>query len=111
MSTEIFYLTSQVQRWLNRRVARHLAAQTARLTHTTHQMASRRPGANGLQASGGLGYPGISDSYGTGESIATIDAAELAVISPAIPRYAPAGSHSLAAQMAMLDSARQMVRA
>jgi hypothetical protein len=32
MTIEILYLTAQLQRWLNRRVARHLAAQAARLT-------------------------------------------------------------------------------
>jgi hypothetical protein len=32
MTIEIFYLTHQIQRWLNRRVARHLAEQAARLT-------------------------------------------------------------------------------
>ena len=32
MTIEILYLTSQFQRWLNRRVARHLAAQVQRLT-------------------------------------------------------------------------------
>jgi hypothetical protein len=32
MTIEIFYLTAQIQRWLNMRVARHLAAQAERLT-------------------------------------------------------------------------------
>ena len=31
MTIEIFYLTAQIQRWLNARVARHLAAQAERL--------------------------------------------------------------------------------
>ena len=31
MTIEIFYLTAQIQRWLNVRVARHLEAQAARL--------------------------------------------------------------------------------
>jgi hypothetical protein len=31
MTTEILYLTAQIQRWLNMRVARHLAAQAERL--------------------------------------------------------------------------------
>ena len=31
MTIEIFYLTAQIQRWLNARVARHLAAQAAKL--------------------------------------------------------------------------------
>jgi hypothetical protein len=33
MTIEILYLTSQIQRWLNRSVARHLAAQAAKLAH------------------------------------------------------------------------------
>jgi hypothetical protein len=32
MTMEIFYLTAQIQNWLNVRVARHLAAQAARLS-------------------------------------------------------------------------------
>jgi hypothetical protein len=31
MTIEILYLTAQIHRWLNRSVARHLAAQAARL--------------------------------------------------------------------------------
>jgi hypothetical protein len=33
MTIEILYLTAQIQRWLNERVARHLAAQAAKLSH------------------------------------------------------------------------------
>ena len=33
MTIEILYLTAQIQRWLNERVARHLAAQAKKLTH------------------------------------------------------------------------------
>jgi hypothetical protein len=35
MTIEIFYLTTQIHNWLNVRVARHLAAQAAKLTHYT----------------------------------------------------------------------------
>jgi hypothetical protein len=31
MTIEIFYLTTQIQRWLNARIASHLAAQAERL--------------------------------------------------------------------------------
>jgi hypothetical protein len=31
MTTEILYLTTRIQRWLNERVASHLAAQAARI--------------------------------------------------------------------------------
>jgi hypothetical protein len=30
---EIFYLTAQIQHWLNIRVARHLKAQAAKISH------------------------------------------------------------------------------
>jgi hypothetical protein len=33
MTMEIIYLTAQIQRWLNLRVARHLEAQAAKFTH------------------------------------------------------------------------------
>jgi len=33
MTMEIFYLTAQIQHWLNIRVARHLQAQAAKFTH------------------------------------------------------------------------------
>jgi hypothetical protein len=32
MTIEILYLTTQIHRWINERVARHLAAQAAKLT-------------------------------------------------------------------------------
>ena len=32
MTIEILHLTAQIQRWINARVARHLAAQAARLS-------------------------------------------------------------------------------
>jgi hypothetical protein len=32
MTTEIFYLTAQLQRWLNQQVARHLEAQAAKFS-------------------------------------------------------------------------------
>jgi hypothetical protein len=33
MTIEIFYLTAQIHRWLNARVARYIAAQAAKLNH------------------------------------------------------------------------------
>jgi len=32
MTAEIFYLTAQIQRWLNARIARHLETQATRLS-------------------------------------------------------------------------------
>ena len=36
MTFEIIYLTAQIQLWLNRQVARHLAAQAERLEPVKH---------------------------------------------------------------------------
>jgi hypothetical protein len=33
MTIEILYLTAQIHRWLNQRIARHLAARAAKLDH------------------------------------------------------------------------------
>jgi hypothetical protein len=33
MTIEILYLTAQIQRWINARVARHIAAQAEKLDH------------------------------------------------------------------------------
>jgi hypothetical protein len=33
MTVEILYLTTQIQRWLNARIARHIAAQATKLDH------------------------------------------------------------------------------
>lgn len=33
---EIIQLTAQIQRWLDARVARHLAAQAEKISHLTH---------------------------------------------------------------------------
>jgi hypothetical protein len=33
MTIEIFHLATQIQNWLNARIARHLEAQAARFTH------------------------------------------------------------------------------
>jgi hypothetical protein len=33
MTIEILYLTSHIHHWLNKRVARYIAAQAAKLTH------------------------------------------------------------------------------
>ncbi len=36
MTTHLIHLTTQLQRWLNQRVARHLAAQAERLEPAKH---------------------------------------------------------------------------
>ena len=92
MTIEIFYLTEQVHRWLNAQVARHLAAQAERLM-TAHRAAPRTLGTD------------------EAESIAPIHGAEMAGIACATPRDAAAGSRCPGAQMGMLDSGKQTVRA
>ena len=84
MTIEILYLTAQIQRWVNARVARHLAEQTARLTPergattTTRAMDSGNFGATRPRGNaGGLGYLAMTDFYDTAddaENIAAIDA-------------------------------------
>lgn len=36
MTTQLIHLTTQIQRWLDQRVARHLAAQAERLEPAKH---------------------------------------------------------------------------
>jgi hypothetical protein len=65
MTIEIFYLTAQMQRWLNFQVARHLEAQAAKLKTgkgtvlTTHPMA--KLGADGPGGCVGLDRMGMPD--------------------------------------------------
>jgi hypothetical protein len=42
MTVELFYLTAQLQRWVNMRVARHLAAQAEKFTRKGPQHALPR---------------------------------------------------------------------
>jgi predicted amidohydrolase YtcJ len=55
MTMEILYLTTQMQRWLNSQVARHLEAQAARL--------SPELGAEGPGGSVGLDRRGLPEGY------------------------------------------------
>jgi hypothetical protein len=88
MTIEIFYLTAQMQRWLNFQVARHLEAQAAKL------------GADGPGGSVGLDRSGMPKGcylVDETESIDTIPAAACA--------------HQSATQMAAQGSEKQAVRA
>jgi hypothetical protein len=105
MTIELFYLTAQMQRWLNLQVARHLEAQATRLqpaegaVRTSGPMALRKLGADGPGGSVGLdrmGMPACDGSAEDTEGIADRDVA---------------GSRCPAAQMTAHESEKQTVRA
>ena len=104
MTMEIFYLTAQMQRWLNFQVARHLEAQAAKLkpegtVRTTYPTA--KLGADGPGGCVGLDRMGMPDGcyvVDEAESIDTIPAAAACV-------------RQSAAQSATCDSEKQAVRA
>jgi hypothetical protein len=83
MTIEILYLTAQMQRWLNLRVARHLEAQAARLSPakgmfmTSYPVASKDLGADGPGGSVGLDRRGMPEGYlvDETESVDTIHSA------------------------------------
>ena len=103
MTMEIFYLTAQMQRWLNLQVARHLEAQAAKLKPegtvlTTYPTA--KLGADGPGGSVGL------DRQGMPEGCCVVDDTDSDTI-----HAAAAGSCCPAAQMATPDSEKQTVHA
>ena len=59
MTIEIFYLTDQMQRWLNARVASHLEAQAARLKPAKGLAFLKKLGADGPGGSVGLDRKGM----------------------------------------------------
>jgi hypothetical protein len=66
MTIEILYLTAQMQRWLDARVARHLEAQAARLK-PARWLALEKLGADGPGGSVGLdrsGMPAVGETDG-----------------------------------------------
>ena len=103
MTIEIFYLTAQMQRWINLQVARHLEAQAAKLKPegtilTTYPTA--KLGADGPGGCVGLDRTGMPDGYfvDEAESVDTIPAAAVC-------------ARQSAAQLATRDSEKQAVRA
>ena len=86
MTIEIFYLTEQLNRWLNLQVAHHLEAQAARLKAAKGPVLIASPkaigilGADGPGGSVGLdcrGMPDCAESFEEAEGIdATPDAAD-----------------------------------
>jgi hypothetical protein len=77
MTIEILYLTTQMQRWLNLQVARHLEAQAARLNPsegtvmTSYPMSLKQLGADGPGGSVGLDRMGMPEGYLVDESEST----------------------------------------
>ena len=59
MTIEIFYLTAQMQRWVNARVARHLETQAARLKPAKGLLFLQNLGADGPGGSVGLDRKGM----------------------------------------------------
>jgi hypothetical protein len=70
MTIEIFYLTAQMQRWLNGRVARHLETQAKRLK-PARGLALENLGADGPGGSVGLDRKGMPAD---GDNAAAADA-------------------------------------
>ena len=107
MTIEIFYLTAQLNRWLNLQVAHHLEAQAARLKAakgpvlTTSPKPLRKLGADGPGGSVGLDCRGMPDC---GESV------EEAEGMYAIPDAAE-GTRFPAAGMAICDGEKPTVSA
>jgi hypothetical protein len=94
MTMEILYLTAQMQRWINGRVARHLEAQAAKIRRVKGSVA--RLGADGPGGSVALDRQGMPQNrYGVDapEGVVTVD-------------EAPTHAHS-----AVLDSEKHGVHA
>ena len=104
MTIEIFYLTAQMQRWLNFQVARHLEAQAARLKPEGTVLTTYPTGELGADGPGGC--VGL-DRMGMPDGCYLVDEAESIDTMPA----AAACACQSAAQMGTLDSEKQAVRA
>jgi len=105
MTLEIFYLTAQMQRWLNFQVARHLEAQAAKLKPegtilTTYPTAK-------LGADGPGGCVGL-DRMGMPDGCYLVDEAES---TDTIPAAVAACACQSAARLATCDREKQAVRA
>jgi hypothetical protein len=104
MTVEIFYLTEQLNRWLNLQVAHHLEAQAAKLKSakgpvlTTNPKALGKLGADGPGGSMGLDCRGMPDC---GEAAEAVD----------VIQDAAAGTRFPAAQMAVCDGEKPTVSA
>jgi hypothetical protein len=104
MTIKIFYLTAQMQRWLNFQVARHLEAQAARLKPEGTVLTTCPTGELGADGPGGC--VGL-DRMGMPDGCYLVDEAESIDTMPA----AAACACQSAAQLATCDSEKQAVRA
>jgi hypothetical protein len=105
MTIELFYLTAQMQRWLNLQVARHLEAQAAKLKPADGTVLTAYPTAK-LGADGPGGCVGL-DRTGMPDGCYLVDEAESVDTIPA----AVVCARQSAAQLATLDGEKQAVRA
>ena len=104
MTIEIFYLTAQMQRWLNLQVARHLEAQAAKLKPEGTVLTAyptTKLGADGPGGCVGLDRMGMPDGCYLVDEAESIDT---------IPAAAACACQS-AAQLVTRDSETQAVRA
>jgi hypothetical protein len=97
MTIEILYLTTQMQRWINLRVARHLEAQAAKLKPAKGRVLL---GADGPGGSVRLDRNGLPDGSGLADETDSIDTT-----------HAADGANYPAAQMVLRDSEKQTVHA
>ena len=97
MTIEILYLTTQMQRWINLRVARHLEAQAAKLKPAKGRMLL---GADGPGGSVRLDRNGLPGGSGLADETDSIDTA-----------HATDSANYPVAQAALRDSEKQTVHA
>ena len=104
MTIELFYLTAQMQRWLNLQVARHLEAQAAKLKPGKGTVLTTYPtaklGADGPGGCVGLDRMGMPDGCYLVDETESVDTVPAAVC-----------ARQCAAQMGTRDSEKQAVRA
>jgi hypothetical protein len=104
MTIEIFYLTAQMQRWLNFKVARHLEAQAAKLKPAKGTVLTTYPtaklGADGPGGSVGLDRTGMPDGCYLADETESVDTI-----------HAAACARRSGAQMGTRDSENQALRA
>jgi hypothetical protein len=104
MTIELFYLTAQMQRWLNLQVARHLEAQAAKLKPGNGKALRAYPtaklGADGPGGCVGLDRMGMPDGCYLVDETESVDTVPAAVC-----------ARQCAAQLATRDSEKQAVRA